>query len=204
MKGLLLKDLYTILKQMKFIVLIVIVFAIMPGYSMTLFAMTYAGMMPITALAYDERSKWDKLAAMMPYSAKDIVLEKYLLGYLLLFGAAIVSLIAQIGINLVLNTQIPETLFSKMLIMLCGIAIFEAINLPVMMKMGVERGRIVFIILMGLTVCGVTLIDGISQHEALFEGVNKLPFALSVLLVTVVLSVISIMLSIRIYKNKEI
>ena len=48
--------------------------------------MLYAAMMPISALAYDENCKWDQLAAMMPYSVRDIVLSKYLFGYICLLA----------------------------------------------------------------------------------------------------------------------
>ena len=42
------------------------------GSSTASFAFVYSAMLPITAMAYDERSKWDKLAAMMPYSKRSI------------------------------------------------------------------------------------------------------------------------------------
>lgn len=80
MKGLLLKDWYTLIKQMKIMLVLMLVFACVPGYSMAAFAVVYAAMLPVTALAYDERSKWDELAAMLPYSVKEIVGGKYVLG----------------------------------------------------------------------------------------------------------------------------
>ena len=67
MKGLLLKDWYTLIKQMKIMLVLMLVFACVPGYSMAAFAVVYAAMLPVTALAYDERSKWDELAAMPPW-----------------------------------------------------------------------------------------------------------------------------------------
>ena len=66
MKGLLIKDWKTLLKQMKVMLVIVVVLACIPGTYMAAFALFYAAMLPITALAYDERAKWDELAAMMP------------------------------------------------------------------------------------------------------------------------------------------
>ena len=80
MKGLLLKDWYTLIKQMKIMLVLMLVFACVPGYSMAAFAVVYAAMLPVTALAYDERSKWDELAAMLPYSVREIVGGKYVLG----------------------------------------------------------------------------------------------------------------------------
>ena len=77
MSALLLKDYYVIFRQMKIFLLLILVFSCIPGTFYSTFAVVYASMLPYTALAYDERSKWDQLAAMMPYSARDVVLSKY-------------------------------------------------------------------------------------------------------------------------------
>ena len=49
MKGLLLKDWYTLIKQMKIMLVLMLVFACVPGYSMAAFAVVYAAMLPVTA-----------------------------------------------------------------------------------------------------------------------------------------------------------
>lgn len=54
MKGLLIKDFYTVVTQLKIFVILIIVFALIPGYSMGAFAMVYAALLPINALAWDE------------------------------------------------------------------------------------------------------------------------------------------------------
>ena len=96
MKGLLLKDWYTLIKQMKIMLVLMLVFACVPGYSMAAFAVVYAAMLPVTALAYDERSKWDELAAMLPYSVKEIVGGKYVLGVTAVAAAGAVAAAAQL------------------------------------------------------------------------------------------------------------
>ena len=82
MRGLIMKDMLTIAKQAKAFLILILFFAVIPSFSGSSFAMLYAAMMPISALAYDENCKWDQLAAMMPYSVRDIVLSKYLFGYI--------------------------------------------------------------------------------------------------------------------------
>lgn len=96
MKGLLLKDWYTLIKQMKIMLVLMLVFACVPGYSMAAFAVVYAAMLPVTALAYDERSKWDELAAMLPYSVREIVGGKYVLGVTAVAAAGAVAAAAQL------------------------------------------------------------------------------------------------------------
>ena len=88
MSALLLKDYYVIFRQMKIFLLLILVFSCIPGTFYSTFAVVYASMLPYTALAYDERSKWDQLAAMMPYSARDVVLSKYLFGWISVAVAA--------------------------------------------------------------------------------------------------------------------
>ena len=91
MKGLLLKDFYTITKSLRAFLLIVVILAVMPGTNMAAFAVVYASLLPVTALSYDERCHWERLAAMSPWSSRDIVVSKYLLGYLAIIGACLIS-----------------------------------------------------------------------------------------------------------------
>lgn len=167
MNGLLLKDFYTLGKQMKLFLILIIVFAVLPHFSMSAFAVMYSAMLPMTALAYDERSKWDTLASMMPYSNFQIVFSKYLLGYLLTVGAMLLSLIAQTAITLVQHAPIDWASVLSLLAVTCMAFLLLAIDLPFLFKLGVERGRLFFII---LTVCvvmaGVTFSD---QLVALLE-----------------------------------
>lgn len=120
MKGLLLKDILTLYKQTKIILLLMVVFACIPGLPTSAFAVFYGAMMPITALAYDERSKWDELAAMMPYTAKAIVGSKYALGLLLIGSISLLSAASQVVVSVVQHVPLnTETLISIPLVA-CG------------------------------------------------------------------------------------
>ena len=59
MRGLIMKDMLTIAKQAKAFLILILFFAVIPSFSGSSFAMLYAAMMPISALAYDENCKWD-------------------------------------------------------------------------------------------------------------------------------------------------
>jgi ABC-2 type transport system permease protein len=80
MRGLLLKDFLVVTKQLKLFLIIIPVMAMVGGGSMASMAILMGSVLPMTAIAYDERSKWNEIAVMMPYSKKEIVLSKYLLG----------------------------------------------------------------------------------------------------------------------------
>ena len=85
MAGLLLKDCYNLKSQLKMLGLFLILFLVLAismknsGFFAGI-AMMLAVMMPVTALAYDERAKWDQFAVTMPVTRTQIVGSKYLLG----------------------------------------------------------------------------------------------------------------------------
>ena len=91
-KALLLKDWLVLSRQMKVFLVLIAVFSAVPVLSVSSFAIVYSAMLPYTAMAFDERDKWDRLAAMMPYRESDLVLSKYLLGYAGLAAVALLVL----------------------------------------------------------------------------------------------------------------
>ena len=85
MKALLYKDACVLWKQMKFMLLLVAIFCLLPnGFGLNAFFVAYAGLMlPMSLLAYDERARWDSFAAMLPYSPRAVVVSRYAAGWLL-------------------------------------------------------------------------------------------------------------------------
>ncbi len=197
MRGLLYKDLYTILKQMKIVLLVIVIWSLIPGFSAYSFAVFYAGMLPVTAMAYDERSKWNQLAVMMPYSVKSLVFSKYVLGYILVGCAAVVTAAA----NLIIAPE-PEN-FTALLIMTCLSLVFLAVNLPAMFALGVEKGRYVFYLLVAAVVAGGMVLGdklaGLLANLSLTTG-QGLAYAAAV---TVVMNFVSVQLSVYFQKNKQ-
>ena len=93
MKALLRKDLYVLKKTILLFLAMTAVMQMSGGFSMPL-TMLYALFLPMTAFTYDDMSRWWEMEAMMPYSEWDIVLSRYILGWLcalLLDAAAAVS-----------------------------------------------------------------------------------------------------------------
>ena len=201
MKGLVWKDIYTLLKQAKFILLLMVLFACLPGYSMSAFAIFYGAMLPITALAYDERSKWDELAAMMPYSVKEIVGSKYVLGLLLVGGISALSIAARIVIGIIKATPFDAEGIISILILACLSLVLLMVDLPLMFRLGVEKGRIIYILLTCVgVVAGVSYID---QLMAVLDSMMVSTMLLIVLLVTAVGLGFSYCISARIYRVRR-
>ena len=202
MKALLIKDMYTIVKMLKLYLGLIIILAAIPGFSSTGFAVIYAGLLPISVLSYDERLKWDKLAAMMPFSDRDIVVSKYVLGYILLAASAAVSYIGSLAAAAFMRETVSAELFSQ-LILICAIGIIlMSVNMPLMFKMGVEKARLLFIISVGFVIAAVSFSQRVYE-SAEVSNVEIASISLPLFFAAVAVSLVSMVISVSIYKRKE-
>ena len=201
MKALIIKDTYVIWRQMKYFLILILIFSALPSGFNNAFAVIYTSMLPYTALAYDERSKWDQLAAMMPYSTRDVVLGKYVFGWLCIGGAAVLSGLLQMALSLVVDRVF---LPGVMVLSVLGAVCILAISLPLMFRMGVEKGRLAMFLVIFL-VCGAA---GAIAHIAESVGSGTVfafqgPVLGVTLLAALVLTAVSVPLSMRFYAKRQ-
>ena len=154
MIGLLRKDLFVADKSGRMLLVLAVVFSVIPGMGNfgSTYAMMLALMMPMTSIAYDERSKWDKYAAMLPYTPGQIVWSKYLLTYIytLLGGGVIIAGTFLRGLTTG-SADWKETL--EMTVMMGVVMLFiMAVGLPVIYRFGSEKGRLAMFVIMGVGV----------------------------------------------------
>ena len=196
MKALLLKDGYVLCKQLKFLLLALIIFCVMPGLSASAFSMIYVIMLPITTLSYDERSKWNQLSAMMPYTTRQIAVSKYLLGYI---GAGAVALLSSIS-QVIFTRGTAEDLVVTVLMLPCVGAIILSVLLPVMIRLGTEKGRLAYILTVGL-LAGISA--GLEPGDLPTLQMHPMAVFPILLAVTVAVNLLSIRLSIRFYEKQK-
>ena len=197
MKALIRKDAYVLWRQMWiFIVLIVFMMIVNNSSFYSFFAVIWTAMLPFTALAYDERSHWDQLADMMPYSTLEIVLEKYVLGWLCIAGAVLLCL-AAITVRGTLTHAAPD--YSNLLMSPFVGMMAISVMLPMTFRFGVERGRMGLIL--AIILIGVGF--GVSAGVVLPDGSLPLPAVILVPLGALVFTAISIPLSMRFYRARS-
>ena len=208
MKGLLIKDFYSIVSQLKLFLIIIIAFALVPGYSVSAFAMVYAALLPINALAWDEQSKWDNLARMMPYSRFDLVFSKYLIGYIYIAAAALLCAAVSFAYSLLPGKE-PFDAGNALTLVFFGATalLLLALNLPLMFRMGVEKGRLFFGIMVGafcaLIALGGNMIDDGAGIAGFITSAKGGAIAAAVLAVTVLINAASVALSVKWYGKRE-
>ena len=206
MKALLLKDWYVLWKQTRFFFLYVLIFSMIPGVYYNLFAVCYASMLPYTAMAYDERSHWNQLSAMMPYSVRDLVLSRYVIGWISILGADMLSLLSPlVGVLLHLDKFFHLGSFSWSIVPLSVAAsgTILAVMLPLMFRFGVERARLMVVFFIVLASAGCTVI-GIAVTPSMGGELPQV-FPLwkwILLLISIAANVVSIRISMNLYQRR--
>ena len=199
MNALLLKDFYTLKKQLGLLALVLLVWGAVPNRFLNVFAAVYGAMLPYTAMAYDEQSHWDRLCAMLPYRARDVVLSKYVLGWLALLvsAAATVLIRALCALVPVLGEPLQP---AALLFSLCLGCVILAVSLPLMFRFGSVKGRLVMFFAMFTLFAGVGAISGYSSMES-----DRFSTAavLAALAAALVLTAVSVPLSIRFYRCRN-
>lgn len=208
MKGLLLKDWYMMKKYCRSYVVIAAVFiAVSLVSDDNMFFVFYpcllCGMIPVNLLGYDERSHWVQYSCSLPYTKKQIVSVKYLIGLLAQITALIVTAAAQ-GIKMRINGSFELNDFIVlMLLMLTMATLTSSISLPFVFKLGVEKGRIAYYVMIGFVGCGGVLASYLFKEHLTAEiNTNLLLIVLSFIGIGVY--ALSWYLSVVFYKKREI
>ena len=210
MKGLILKDFYTMSSTLKIYAFLIFVYVAVFGImennpiSAIMVSTLVISMSPVTALAYDEQSKWDKMARTAPVSAKEIVVAKYIFSLLMAVAAAVFSTLAIIIVDKFRNTS--DCLIAMVMAVLLAM-FYHSLLFPTIYKFGTTKGRIYTMLIMFIPAILVALFSFVgfwtSAVIIMLTDYGELCAAAIVLLI-VLMYIGSVGLSVKIYKNKDL
>ena len=215
MKGLLIKDILNMKNYMKQLILLLVFFM---AYGVFLKNGTFVGsmitlmlsMQVITTMSYDEYAKWDKYALTMNINRKDIIISKYIFFTISIIIGIVVGITTSIAINQIakLDTGMNEIIVTSIVVP-CVFAILFSIIIPVVFKTGVEKGRIVMMLILFIPAILVGAIVKISEKANItmpspsnLEILMKFG-ALGLVLLTILAIFISYKISLSTYNKKE-
>lgn len=223
MKGLILKDFYSLKIYIKTLFLMVVIYALLGYFSgsstmLTSLVAVLSMILPITSFTYDKYYKWEEYALSLPLRRSQIVLAKYIFTALILLFAfvltVLLSVVTTYFYSFMLSSQqlweIAATNYYTVGILL----LLPAILLPVMFRFGPDKGRVALFVVLGafslLVVAAAQFVpqlipgvaqavtDTLSNEWAVIAVLNVLP------LVTLLLFVLSYFLSCRFYQKREL
>lgn len=207
MKGLLLKDILSLRKYMRTLLLMAAVYAALTYFvdsSAFLSGMIVlmCAMVPVTSFTLDHQAGWNVYELSLPISRKDIVRGKYLLALLFtLFGAGIAIAVGLLFSVLNRGISLPETLTLSYALFAVGL-IFASILLPLVFKFGPEKARLMVIAVFAVPTAAFVALTSAGSKLPDTQFLNLL-FLLSPLILAIVLT-LSYLASRAIYEKKEI
>lgn len=208
MKGLLLKDWYMMKMYCKSYHFIAIVFVALSFVSNgNMFFVFYpcllCGMIPVNLLGYDERSRWMQYSGTMPYTKVQIVSGKYLIGLLTQLTILLIMGVAQAVKMMIAGNFVLGEFAVLMLLMLIVSTLTSSIPLPFIFRLGVEKGRTAYYVMIGF-VCGASVLAS-SLFSGYFGTDIKPNLVLAILAVVGIgIYIFSWYMSVVFYKRREI
>ena len=208
MRGLLLKDFYLTLKYCRAYLLIIVAFILGSLASPdTLFYVYYpcilAGMIPVTLLGYDERSKWQVYAGVLPVSKAQIVSSKYLIG---LFAQVLVLVLTAIS-RIISMKMSGAFMWAEFAVLMTSLFVIACLSvsacLPFMFKLGVEKGRMAYYVVIG-AVCALSFIASDVYEKAFAFSASLWVILPAALIISGGVFALSWYLSVVFYKRREI
>ena len=215
MKGLILKDIYSIRIRQKTYVLLFLFLCVFgyvmksPGYVGVMCIVVFLTTM-LSLFNSDQYYHWDPYAASFPLGKKMIVQARYMLVIIMTLAIALFSIVISGVTAALLGMSVADQVLSTVSGCM-AIPIFTGIVIPVIYKLGVEKGRIVFMLLFMIPFLALTLLKDLIQGtavEKLLVNLQQNPngqviIAGILLAVSILVLAVSYMISIRIYSNKE-
>ena len=210
MKGLLLKEIYMVKSYGRSYLLMLVIFlgVGLLNTSQNLFFLLYPalliGMFPITLLSYDEREKWNITCEILPVTRADYVTTKYLIG-IIMNAALIILYLVVFSIRLLWKQDfLWNDILSLISVAVTLAFLVPAISLPLMFKLGSEKGRIAYLLIIG-TLCAVFTIFAVNMDASFLQQTFLITLPLRILMpaAALVLFLLSRSLSIALY-NKRI
>lgn len=183
-------------------------------YNMGTVAVAYVMLM--TAVSFDEKNKTDIIFISLPINKKKIVLEKYLLSFVVVFvGLGIMGFLGTI-IKISGIIDVPRLInFNDLLFSLSSVLLLSSVYFPTYLKLGYKYSRYVnlamFLMLFFLPSWLVKyLVINVDKKgplaQRLAEVIQYTPpsmIGLPLLVMTLFVALISYLISVRIYMNKE-
>lgn len=221
-KGLLKKDLYNLASYKTPLVMMVLfcsmaIIGTEAVYWGSVVTGVIVGMISLSTFSYDEMAKSNRYVLTLPVTRKEIVLEKYILAVGATVLGSLLGFILTLLIGNLMNYVRPDniidinldTLLSTSLGGLFGVSLIQAIQIPSIFKWGAEKGRIqmligIFALVVLAAGAGFVIQQlGITVDFAAIKSILKGFGPVALVALSSLFYLISYMISVRIYRDKE-
>ena len=210
MKGLLIKDLMLMKQRTKILIFLVFWGIVMnfvmddPSFSVGWVVMI-AALTSISTISYDEYDNGMAYLMSLPVSRAGYAIKKYL--FVILWSAAfwVVAVISAFACSLFSGkTLTPGEDLPGLLLFIAAGLVIVSFSIPPQLKWGSEKGRVVMLIAFGVvSFLFITAGESLRILSTHLEGMSMPLVILSAIPVSFAVTALSLLISIRIMKNRE-
>lgn len=216
MKGFLVKDFLILRNQWRTLVIILLCALFMSFTFEPTVVVSYmtllSGLQALSTITYDELNRGFGFLMTLPASRKEYVWEKYLLSVIWTLFCMVLGVIFCLVITVTTNNSTLSAVISDIpavcIVILCMVSLILSVMIPIRLKYGAEKGRIVMYFMFALTGAAVFLLmkfTGITP-EIIGEKLSRVSGTLiaSVVAISIIIMLaISLKISERIMEKKE-
>lgn len=210
MKGLILKDIYNFTKYGKQYIGMLFLFGIFgvllkyPSY-IGFICIMFSLQLVLSSFSTDEYYHWDTYALSMPLTRKEVIKGKYGLAFLVCLFTAAISCIGSLIIAIFSKISVVKSVEEALFYPIALLAI-EAVLLPIIVKMGVEKARtamiVIFVTPAIVFILGAKFLKNIRLWE-LLNGISFEAMGIGALVLSIVGFTLSYYISASFYEKKE-
>lgn len=208
MIALILKDIVTLKKTLLLTVTISIAIALYGIYENALFMVPLiCAMIPLIlnaiSFGYDTKSNFEQFVFSMPIKKSSYVLSKLFFAFAFgLIGSSCIFVLLMIK-----NQMSLDNIAFMTLITLAASILISAIQLPIILKYGAEKGRLIMVItyflIFGLSTLLKTKSDFLAKLMKIFSMYSMPMICLGILVVSILIIGVAVKSSIMIMEKKE-
>lgn len=211
MKGLILKDFYSLMSlYKKNLILLFIVYAAMEiflkfGFMITILVWMM-GLYSLSSFALDDKSGWDRYVRTLPVGEGRIIAGKYNISLIFIFVGFAFSVLIEL-VNSLLNKSPIDLITISFVASLTIIGM--SIMIPFAIKWGLEKARYTFFLFVALIFALPMLLQDLRPDLAanlldIIEAGNNInQICFSLFIVAIGVYIVSYIISCSIYKKKE-
>lgn len=217
MKGLLIKDFRLLKNQKSFLLTFLLIgvgmlFTELDSFLIISYLTFLFSAFAVSSISYDELDNGFAFLFTLPVSRRGYVAEKYLFGLLFGGGAWFISTLLTTVIAAFRQGEGLLEIFPAVFVYLVMILIYLSIVLPIQLKFGAEKGRLIILgTVILIYLAGFLLTRGLrylNDHENIYLAgalkENYVAAAVVFAAVSIMLFVLSYALSVRIMEKKQV
>jgi len=156
MLGLIIKDVYTIKRQFRIVLVMSLFYIIFSVLDNNLGFLSFVALFAnigliLPTFSYDEKGQWDKYARILPVSYEKMVLSRYI--EVLVLNGVMLAILTPISLFVKKPDEEFFMILSILVVAICIGVILISIMFPIIYKIGMEKARIMIFVIVLVPTC---------------------------------------------------